>query len=494
MKLRNIILYAALAIMGLASCVKDQFAGPDGMVTFTASYSASPRVKTTLEGMMPYWTPTDQISIYDGKNNLFTNTLSSPAPSAKFKGKLEGKSRTRFMAAYPYSPDLTFSFLGRTVYSLVMPSEQNAVENSYDPLAAFAVSYSETTDLKFKNMNSLVKFTIISDGVNSVTLTPNGDQFLSGKFNATYGDESKVTVTKGEKSVTLVGNFKKGSTYYISTLPSVLPSGLSVMINGSVKTMNVDFQVDLERNGLVNLGSLSINPNESALPENPTESEEGVIYLRPNSNWLEADARFAAYFFQDGKDEVWVDLQADSEENVYKCSVSEGYTNVIFCRMNPAVADNNWDNKWGQTSDLIVPVDDKVCYVLSAGSWDSGTWTTYPPVVTEPNPGTGSNPGGGDVASCRLVVKVNKAITWYDKYIYAWIDNDTRLCGNWPGIKMLWDKEDGNYYVYYHDFSGSLNGKKINYIISGDGQQTKDLSVTLNGAVTTVTVEASDKK
>ena len=38
--------------------------------------------------------------------------------------------------------------------------------------------------------------------------------------------------------------------------------------------------------------------------------------------------------------------------------------------------------------------------------------------------------------------------------------------------------------------------KTINYIINGgqDSGQTKDLTVTLNGAVTTVTVEASDRK
>ena len=114
--------------------------GPN--VTFTASYSGSPLAKTTLEGLTPYWTPTDKISVYDGKNNVFTNTLSAPAPSAQFKGKLEGKSRTRYLAAYPYSPDLTFSFLGMTVYSFVMPTEQSAVENSYDPAAGFAVSYS----------------------------------------------------------------------------------------------------------------------------------------------------------------------------------------------------------------------------------------------------------------------------------------------------------------------------------------------------------------
>ena len=80
MKLRNIILFAALALMGLTSCVKDQSVGADGLVTFTASYSGSPIVKTTLEGLTPYWTPTDKISVYDGKNNVFTNTLSVPAP------------------------------------------------------------------------------------------------------------------------------------------------------------------------------------------------------------------------------------------------------------------------------------------------------------------------------------------------------------------------------------------------------------------------------
>lgn len=95
---------------------------------------------------------------------------------------------------------------------------------------------------------------------------------------------------------------------------------------------------------------------------------------------------------------------------------------------------------------------------------------------------------------CRLTVKVNKAITWYDKYIYSWDAVETMLSGEWPGTKMSWDKEDGDYYVYYYDFPYSLNGTEINYIINGDGEQTNDLKVTLNGAQTTVTIEATDKK
>ena len=99
------------------------------------------------------------------------------------------------------------------------------------------------------------------------------------------------------------------------------------------------------------------------------------------------------------------------------------------------------------------------------------------------------------LTACKLTIKVNKAIDWYDKYIYAWDANETHLAGAWPGTKTEWDKEDGDYYVYYHNFDASLNGKTINYIINGNGDgQTKDLTVTLQGENTTVTIEESDKK
>ena len=99
------------------------------------------------------------------------------------------------------------------------------------------------------------------------------------------------------------------------------------------------------------------------------------------------------------------------------------------------------------------------------------------------------------LTACKLTIKVNKAISWYDKYIYSWDANETQLSGAWPGVKAEWDKEEGNYYVYYHNFDASLNGATINYIINGNGNgQTKDLTVTLNGAETVVVIESSDVK
>lgn len=98
----------------------------------------------------------------------------------------------------------------------------------------------------------------------------------------------------------------------------------------------------------------------------------------------------------------------------------------------------------------------------------------------------------------RLTVKVNKTIDWYDKYLYSWDSNDVKLTGEWPGTKLLWDKEDGDYYVYYHEFDSSIIGTTINYIINkgegGKNNQTNDLSVVLDGTEKIVVIESSDVK
>lgn len=98
----------------------------------------------------------------------------------------------------------------------------------------------------------------------------------------------------------------------------------------------------------------------------------------------------------------------------------------------------------------------------------------------------------------RLTVKVNKAIDWYNKYIYSWDSEDVKLTGAWPGTQLLWDKEDGDYYVYYHEFDSSIIGSTINYIINkgegGKNNQTNDLSVVLDGTEKTVVIESSDVK
>ena len=113
------------------------------------------------------------------------------------------------------------------------------------------------------------------------------------------------------------------------------------------------------------------------------------LYLVPNANWNESNARFAAYFFGDG--EAWVSMtKVAGESNLYEVTVPEGknFTNIIFCRMNPSATANNWNNKWNQTSDLVYNGTSN-CYTVKEGTWDkgAGTWSTYGSTCAHANVG-----------------------------------------------------------------------------------------------------------
>ncbi len=118
----------------------------------------------------------------------------------------------------------------------------------------------------------------------------------------------------------------------------------------------------------------------------PPETSSQMLYLQPSSNWNQSNARFAVYTFGGG--EHWYSMSpVDGETNIYGAEITNPYTNVIFCRMNPATTDNNWNNKWNQTADLTVP-SDKNWYKVTDGTWDSGggTWDVFGDI------GDGTNP------------------------------------------------------------------------------------------------------
>lgn len=115
---------------------------------------------------------------------------------------------------------------------------------------------------------------------------------------------------------------------------------------------------------------------EEPITEEP-EVTENVLYFAPHANWTQAGARFAAYFFGDG--EAWVGMTDSDADGIYEVNIPVGgYTSVIFCRMNPGAAANNWDNKWNQTGDLAIPTNGDNLYTLTGGEWDSvtGAWST----------------------------------------------------------------------------------------------------------------------
>ena len=333
--------------------MKEDFTGAevDGLVTFKASYEA--QTKTVLNGLTPYWTPSDKISIYDGQNNEFVSTATEESATTSFKGVLAGKGRKHYLAAYPYNENLSFSFMGMSIYGLQVPKEQTAVENSYDPSALVSVAYTLDSNLAFKNVCSLVKFTVVSDGVTSVTLVPTEDtELLSGEFNVTIDTEPRYTYIKCENTVTLKGDFKKDATYYIVTLPATLEKGFSVILNGNIRSLTADYPVNLARSGLVNLGSLSLNPGESQLPGGDEDQDDAVpsgwVIIGQFCDWLDEGAlatydlgnyykafdvpaaSLSSFKFKNG--DVWVGLGGDAVAADKWISLSQdaGATDISF--------------------------------------------------------------------------------------------------------------------------------------------------------------------
>ena len=91
------------------------------------------------------------------------------------------------------------------------------------------------------------------------------------------------------------------------------------------------------------------------------------------------------YLFNSGTNaSCWVDMTDPDGDGVYSAALPEGdWSFVIFCRMNGAASENNWNNKWNQTADLFPP-EGTNCYSVAEGTWDNGggTWSWFGPQQT----------------------------------------------------------------------------------------------------------------
>ena len=123
--------------------------------------------------------------------------------------------------------------------------------------------------------------------------------------------------------------------------------------------------------------SIAVTENEGPLTITGLKIDENKLYLVPNSNWKTDNARFAAYFYGNG--EKWVSMTDSDKDGIYEVAKQNGYSNLIFCRMNPSTTDNNWDNKWNQTGNLTVQEKGQNLYTIPSGDWDSSdnsNWST----------------------------------------------------------------------------------------------------------------------
>jgi hypothetical protein len=77
-----------------------------------------------------------------------------------------------------------------------------------------------------------------------------------------------------------------------------------------------------------------------------------TVYLNNTAIHKDND-RYAIYVWQTSEEDgKWFDMTS-AGENLYKANVPNGYTNIIFCRMNRDTTENSWDTTWNQSTNLI---------------------------------------------------------------------------------------------------------------------------------------------
>lgn len=106
-----------------------------------------------------------------------------------------------------------------------------------------------------------------------------------------------------------------------------------------------------------------------------TDSEATAItlnttYLQPN-DWKSDSPRYGAHIWITGQGGIWKSA-VKVKDNFYEVEIPDGnYTNIIWCRMNPNNATNDWSSVWNQTGNLTLK---HKCYCIQGNdAWNKPT-------------------------------------------------------------------------------------------------------------------------
>ena len=268
----------------------------------------------------------------------------------------------------------SMSSAGSGLYSATIPA-------GYSNVIFCRMNPANTTNDWSNKWNQTADLTIPTDGNNCYTVAAgtwdNGGgswSYIPSYYSVSYA-LTNLTSSNTASSI-------QEKTEYTTTLTAeegyALPETVSVTVGGAEVSGYTYADGVLTVPAELVTGNLAITAEAVKLPT------DQLLYLKPNSNWEKDGARFAVYYWDDYGSN-WASMSGPDADGYYSVIIPAGYSNVIFCRMNPASSTNDWSSKWNQTSDLTVPTNGSNCYTVAEGAWDkgSGSWSYYAPAVEE---------------------------------------------------------------------------------------------------------------
>lgn len=239
--MKNLKLYAATAIAAamLASCASDeqepQSSGPYPL-TFKAAQAGSQSTRTQLQGTDEVvWSEGDSFTLFDamGANNTFTMTGSAGTNESTFSGTVTSPTAD-YYALYPTTTEATIS--GNEISGAVLPSEQKAEPNNFDPKANLQVAHTTTNEILFYHAVAYLKFTV-TEAYKTITFEGNNGEKVAGTIKIKVkanGDYDSYTVTSPKTKITLdvsstpATGMDTGVSYLLALLPQTFSQGFTI--------------------------------------------------------------------------------------------------------------------------------------------------------------------------------------------------------------------------------------------------------------------------
>lgn len=232
----------------------------------------TPTSKTYInetDGYKTYWEAGDKISVYDGSSEarLFTIKEGSlNGASATFTGEAELSSE--YFAVYPNYAAKGIDEGGNVTISF--PTIQTIGSKPNGNGALITVAKATDGKFSFKNVGSIVKVKVATDGISEIILQGKNREYLSGevKVNSTTGEVTEVTngsqlavirpAASSEEGVT--ATFAQGE-YFISLLPANFSNGFEIILtrasDGKRSIKETSNALNARRSAGKNLGTVT---------------------------------------------------------------------------------------------------------------------------------------------------------------------------------------------------------------------------------------------
>ena len=223
----------------------------DFAVLTDSAFPSAEATKTQLQGDgSVIWSPEDKISVFDGYGNRqFSLSEIQLGGVATFSGSaVPGQSR--YLAVYPYDASNSYDSTSGKLRMAFRSSQSASAPGSFDPGCNPQAAILKDESFLLRNIGGLMKFTLTSANVTSVTLSAHDGGTVGGIYDIEIdasGNIGNTTLVTSADHITLIP----------SGTSALDPGVYYICLSARTYTGGINMTLDLEGGGSVSVGTNS---------------------------------------------------------------------------------------------------------------------------------------------------------------------------------------------------------------------------------------------